>query len=238
MRPAVSTERVARVLGCLAAMAALCVQALHAWTTWTDDAYISFRYGRNLLAGEGLVFNPGERVEGITNLAWAVLLAPATDGDPMFVAKGIGLACSLATLAALAVWADAEDLHPVAALLAMAPFALLPWAPFWAVQGLETPAVALLVTLGWTRYAVEVRTPGKWPLAALALGLAPAFRPDAALLAPLVGLVHLSRPGPRDTPHVRRSVGIVLACAAALVTFKLAWFGAVLPHTFAVKAVP
>ena len=29
-----------------------------------DDAYISFRYSHNLAAGEGLVFNPGEYVEG------------------------------------------------------------------------------------------------------------------------------------------------------------------------------
>jgi tetratricopeptide (TPR) repeat protein len=33
-----------------------------------DDAFISFRYARNL----GLVFNPGERVEGYTNLLWVL----------------------------------------------------------------------------------------------------------------------------------------------------------------------
>ncbi|MEO5618208.1 MAG: hypothetical protein ABIS67_10585, partial [Candidatus Eisenbacteria bacterium] len=38
-----------------------------------DDAYISFRYARNLLRGEGLVFNVGERVEGYTNFLWTVL---------------------------------------------------------------------------------------------------------------------------------------------------------------------
>lgn len=36
----------------------LCVQ---------EDAFISFRYARNLVDGHGLVFNPGERVEGYTN---------------------------------------------------------------------------------------------------------------------------------------------------------------------------
>ena len=33
-----------------------------------DDAYISFRYSHNLAAGDGLVFNPGEYVEGYTSL--------------------------------------------------------------------------------------------------------------------------------------------------------------------------
>nr|MBC8422663.1 hypothetical protein [bacterium] len=32
-----------------------------------EDAFISFRYAANLLDGHGLVFNPGERVEGYTN---------------------------------------------------------------------------------------------------------------------------------------------------------------------------
>jgi hypothetical protein len=40
-----------------------------------DDAYISFRYARNLAAGLGLVFNPGERVEGYTNFLWVLILA-------------------------------------------------------------------------------------------------------------------------------------------------------------------
>ena len=41
----------------------------------TDDAFISFRYTRNLLEGHGLVFNPGEYVEGYTNFLWILELA-------------------------------------------------------------------------------------------------------------------------------------------------------------------
>ncbi len=39
-----------------------------------DDAYISFRYAQNLGKGVGLVFNPGERVEGFSNLLWTLYL--------------------------------------------------------------------------------------------------------------------------------------------------------------------
>lgn len=39
-----------------------------------DDAFISFRYADNLAAGKGLVLNPGQRVEGISNLLWTVSL--------------------------------------------------------------------------------------------------------------------------------------------------------------------
>ena len=31
-----------------------------------DDSYITFRYARNLLAGEGFVYNPGVRLMGTT----------------------------------------------------------------------------------------------------------------------------------------------------------------------------
>lgn len=44
--------------------------------TWfvCDDAYISFRYVRNLVEGNGLVFNQGEAVEGYTNFLWVLEL--------------------------------------------------------------------------------------------------------------------------------------------------------------------
>ncbi|MHC4066890.1 MAG: hypothetical protein ACYSUI_20630, partial [Planctomycetota bacterium] len=56
----------------------LALLLLHAaaYTFLTDDAFISFRYARNLSEGLGLVFNPGfERVEGYSNFLWVVLLA-------------------------------------------------------------------------------------------------------------------------------------------------------------------
>ena len=40
-----------------------------------DDAYISFRYAKNLAEGNGLVYNIGQRVEGYTNFLWTLLIA-------------------------------------------------------------------------------------------------------------------------------------------------------------------
>lgn len=59
---------------------ALCAIAI-AWgwsLLWaSDDAYISFRYAENLVRGHGLVFNPGERVEGYTDFLWTLIAAIA-----------------------------------------------------------------------------------------------------------------------------------------------------------------
>lgn len=40
-----------------------------------DDAFISYRYAQNLVEGNGLVWNPGENVEGYSNFLWVMLLA-------------------------------------------------------------------------------------------------------------------------------------------------------------------
>lgn len=49
------------------------VSSIHA--QGVDDAYISYRFAQNLVAGHGLVFNPGERVEGYTNPLTVLLAA-------------------------------------------------------------------------------------------------------------------------------------------------------------------
>lgn len=72
-----------------------------------DDAYISFRFARNLVRGEGLVFNPGERVEGYTNFLWTALVAGAmaTGADPepaTEVLAGLAAVGTVLLLAALA----------------------------------------------------------------------------------------------------------------------------------------
>lgn len=40
-----------------------------------DDPGISFRYAANLADGHGLVYNPGERVEGYSNFGFVLLLS-------------------------------------------------------------------------------------------------------------------------------------------------------------------
>ena len=58
-----------------------------------DDTFISLRYAQNLWDGHGLVFNPGDRVEGITNLLWTLLSVPAfaLDVDPVLYMIAMGL---------------------------------------------------------------------------------------------------------------------------------------------------
>jgi arabinofuranosyltransferase len=62
-------------IGCLLLAGAVAIGVMaFSYLKLVDDAYISFRYAHNLVEGEGLVFNPGEYVEGYTNLLWTLLM--------------------------------------------------------------------------------------------------------------------------------------------------------------------
>lgn len=113
--------------------------------TPVDDAFIAYRYARHLAENEGLVFNPGERVEGYSSLSWVLILAAgeAVGLDPAALSKGLGMALGAATLLLLsASWAAPRARLLSAGLLAF-------WLPavYHFLNGLETALAAFLVTV-------------------------------------------------------------------------------------------
>ena len=66
-----------------------------------DDAFISFRYARNWVEGNGLVWNAGEAVEGYTNFLWVVVMAAGLGAGvaPEELSIVLGVASGLAVLA-------------------------------------------------------------------------------------------------------------------------------------------
>ena len=70
-----------------------------------DDAYISFRYARNLAEHGQLVFNVGERVEGFTNFLWTVLLAGGIKLglSPVLTSRFLGIAFGVHQLVKVAL---------------------------------------------------------------------------------------------------------------------------------------
>lgn len=74
----------------------------------TDDAFITFRYARNLAAGAGFVYNPGQRVLGTTTPLFTMILALAdpSSAHMPWVATSIGILADAITamLIFVAVW--------------------------------------------------------------------------------------------------------------------------------------
>lgn len=85
----------------------LLVAAAAAWVFRfvQDDAFISFRYARNMARGNGLVFNVGEPVEGYTNFLWTLIhVIPERFGwnTPVF-SELLGIATMVVTVAIVLV---------------------------------------------------------------------------------------------------------------------------------------
>ena len=72
-----------------------------------DDSYITFRYARNLLTGEGFVYNPGERVLGTTTPLYTLLmagLAALAGGPGDFPALALGVNALADAATCLLLW--------------------------------------------------------------------------------------------------------------------------------------
>ena len=160
-----------------------------------DDAYISYRYARNFARGMGLVYNPGERIEGYTNFLWTVLLGfgAKLGVDPTVTAKVLGFTCGLACVAL--VYHIESQVRPLTTVPALSPFLLATTTAFmgYSIFGLETPLFGALVLGGVALMMREEKTDGM-PWSALAFGAAALTRPEAPMF---LGLMMLFLPGAR-----------------------------------------
>ncbi len=240
------TRRLDRVaLLCLIPAALLAVAGwLGRWVN--EDGYIYLRIADNVLAGNGPVFNAGERVEAYTGPLWLAILS-VTGGLARSVvslehqAVILGLLFSVgglaaATLAGLRLARARGGAGRVAPLGALV-VAALP--PFWdyATSGLETGlVVAWMGTtfLALTRWALPGGTPRRAWLTALLIGLGPLVRPDLAIFSAAFGLalVLLARVG------VGGALRLALAAVAlplAYQVFRMGYFASLLPNTALAK---
>ena len=151
-----------------------------------DDAFISFRYARNFADGRGLVFNPGEWVEGYTNFLWTLGL-----GILGWLGADIPTAALfgnlLAFAAALVLTADiARRAGPDPGGAPLATLAVAASSAFaiYASSGLETmPAIALV--LGAVRLSMA---PGRELWSGALMIAAALMRPDHLLFWGCLGL--------------------------------------------------
>jgi arabinofuranosyltransferase len=203
-----------------------------------DDAYISFRYARNLARGDGLVFNVGEPVEGYTNFLWTLQVGAglALGGDPERFAPWLGLfwgagavvlAGMLLCRRGMPVW---WVVVPLTVLSAGVPFAL------WSAAGLETGLVAFFMVLG-VLLLDRVSAPGpvpwwlSWVLGGT-LGLATLTRPDNGLLFLFcVGWLILERKWRRLLPLLTAWAAVVLPWFG----WRLWYYGKLLPNSLLLR---
>jgi arabinofuranosyltransferase len=224
-----SSSRGARLTAAIGFLGCLAVWALLAWRErWVcDDAFVSFRYARNWIEGKGLVYNPGEHVEGYTNFLWTALVALGLvlHIDPVLSSVALGFASALAAL--LLCWKLSRDLSPGQGIVLLAPSVVLLAGnrlfAQYTTSGLETMFAATL-----SLFALERAIHGRRMAAGFAGVLATMAHPDHALAyAALFFALCLD-------PAVRR--GNLKKASAFLWPYLVPFFALYLPY-FAAKAL-
>jgi arabinofuranosyltransferase len=209
-----------------------------------DDAYISFRYAHNLVTGQGLVFNHGERVEGFTNFLWVFIVAPfeALGWDLFQVCEVLGTVLGIACLVATARLTASINGERRAGSHLWGAFwlATAPSFVLWAQSGLEQALGALLPIAGALLLWTARERPGRdrrYLVAGLILGAACMTRPELHLMAILVGLplvvdaVRARKITRADWLYVAGILIVTVPCH----TFRYLYFGSLVPNTFYAK---
>lgn len=158
-----------------------------------DDSWIHLQFAKNLAHGNGLSYNPGERVTGSTAPLWTALLALLfyLPGSVVLWTKTLGVALHLAGLRAIWQLGRELDLSETGAAVATGFAAATSWLVWSALSGMEVPLFVLLSVGGMVLHLRERRDPGRPPLSLGVFGLAILARPEGALLLVLAVLDRL-----------------------------------------------
>lgn len=218
----------------------------HAWSLgWTcDDAYISFRYAKNFVDGNGLVFNldPNEApVEGYTNFSWTMWLAigialgfVSDHLETWSIFWGCVLHAATVFLLGVVSWRSSRGtaLVPIAAPAYAVSYAAASLAP----AGLET---ALFVLLGVAMWWLSIeRRCGRqlWLLGFLAV-MAAMTRPDGALfVAAAFAMVAFDAWRARSLRIVLAYSVPLVVCMVPYLLWRRSYYGYWVPNTFYAKS--
>ena len=233
---------------------------VYAWRLrWIgDDAFISFRYARNLAEGLGLVYNEGARVEGYTNFLWTVLMAGfiAVGLDPGQLSVIVSLACLALTCVVAALLVRQLLAGKQSMLLSFAALLLAANYTFasFGTSGLETMFASLLVLV-----AVERSEKGALLASGAAAIAATMAHPDHSIFYAVLGILLFARDRVfawHDLPrsgqaaakwrarllwvllgawNVRRYAAPLLFVYLPYFAWRTAYYGDVFPNTYYAK---
>lgn len=217
-----------------------------------DDAFISYRYARNLAHGHGLVFIPGQRVEGYTNFLWTVLLSiPERLGwsTPVF-GQALGMLAFVVALLLMnrftARFLPDRGQQLLALLVLCTNMTFLAYA----TSGMETMLqTTLLLGMATLLLPAAGGAPDRimpWGAAGLLGGLALLTRLDSAVLVVAVAVVAVvsahraGADGERSLVRLLGQLATSAVVAAVVVVPWLVWkqhyYGSVIPNTFVAKS--
>jgi hypothetical protein len=218
-----------------------------------DDAMISLRYAWNLSHGNGLVWNPGEFVEGYTNLLMTLLMSISTFlfSKPLAALSiqilGIFLMLGIAFLSVRIIkFFIPKNLTPSIRLMLeiLVFFCSLFYYPltFWTLNGMETGLLSLLLLLSIYNSFLYLQNHNFYLLIYISVFLGMAFltRADSILFA-FVIFLHIflseSKFGINNKFFIRllSCLALYLIFITAQIVFRTYYYGEFYPNTYYLK---
>lgn len=200
-----------------------------------EDAYITYRYAENLAAGQGLVYNPGEIVDGYSSPLWTVLLAGLNRIGLSLpaIAPIASLLCGLAaiTIAASMAARQLGGHGPLAVVPAAVWVAHGGWA-YFASSGMETMLFLLLLMGGLSLLTEPVAVRGAMVAGSL-LALSAMTRPEGVAYVILI-VVALLATMPRRAAWT--TVGTFVALYVPYFAAHWVYYGSPFSNTYYAKA--
>jgi len=208
-----------------------------------DDAMISMRYAHNLVQGHGLVWNPGEYVEGYSNMLWVLLMAlvhllPISVAHTSLVVGLINIALVAALMPIVARLSDHLGGDALTRALAVATLALNLYLFYWTLQGAEVILLALLWLWGLV-CVLDDRAAQRVSLRPFLLfSLVPLVRADAVVLAGIgvaLALLLLWPQVPTRRLHLLGFIALVGVPFLLHLLWRVAYYGDIVPNTAHLK---
>ncbi|MCP5052904.1 MAG: hypothetical protein GY940_37390, partial [bacterium] len=214
-----------------------------------DDAMISMRYAWNLSHGNGLVWNPGEYVEGITNMLMTLYMSVFTllfdKNTAVFMIQVTGIVFMLMiAFLCMKIGELVMEKHHInnpgffLPLFFAIPLCYYPLS-FWTLLGMENGMLMVLL-LSATLAAMRMEgNPLIKPIFPILLGLAFLTRPDAMIPVALILLYRWT--GIARQKGWFRTIGIEAGIVASFVVgitlFRYLYYGSPVPNTYLLKVV-
>lgn len=217
------------------------------WNFTIDDAFITFRYAKNLYESNQIVFNVNEiPVEGYSNFSWVLWISISFffNIDPILFSKISGMVFCHLTIPILYKLAHLLNNNENFGNFIIIFYVLTPNIALWSIGGLETSLFCflLLISIYFFIKGIKVRNGFQIAISAIFFGLLSITRHEGAVIFAITWLyfifINLKSKDKNLIKRITDSLiflGIFLLIYLPYFIWRMLYYNSLLPHTFMAK---
>ena len=211
-----------------------------------DDIYITFRYAENILAGQGWVYNVGERVEGYTHFLWLCIITffQWVGANPEETVKTLGLVAYCATLMVFFLVTYSQwDKRTLTFPLTVVVLAVHYDFKVWSSSGLETMLFTFLIAASFYCFFFwNINLTKRLLITGLTATFVVLTRPDGVLFFLVLTLFVIASlwHEQKSWREFGKNIGLFLVPAFLILIpyciWKITYYGDIFPNTYYAKS--